>query len=230
MNTLSVVMPAYNEADNLPVVVPQVVAVARTACPEGFEIVVVDDGSTDGTGAVLRELSGRFPELRIVTHERNRGLTGALRTGFYAAAKRWVIFIPADGQCPAEQIADFVRAAPGADLVLSCYHHRPDGVVRAAMSRGLRLLLWATLGFADRMEGPYLFRRGVLDEMELVAERSAGSIGFEIAAKVRAKGGVVRSITIHCAPRLSGKSKVANARSVVEYLDEIARIRRSMRK
>jgi glycosyltransferase involved in cell wall biosynthesis len=223
-------MPAYNEAANLPVVAPQVIDVCRAACgADGFELVVVDDGSTDDTPLVAADLT-KDRSVRVVTHEQNRGLTAALRTGFYAARGEFVIFIPADGQSPPSEIPRFLAAARGHDMVLSTYTNRPDGISRKVMSFGLRLLLRAALGFNQRLEGPYLFRRDLLDRMELVAQRSAGSIGFEIAAKAQAAGARITSIDMACAPRLSGQSKVANARNIAQYLREIVEIRRSMKK
>lgn len=228
---LSVVMPAYNEAANLPLVVPQVMDVCRRACgAEGFELVIVDDGSTDATPETAAALAAAHPEVRVLTHERNGGLTAALRTGFFAAKGEYVIFIPADGQSPPDEIPRFLAAARGHDMVLSRYTNLPHGIRRAVMSRGLRVLLRLAIGFGDRLEGPYLFRRDLLDRMTLVAQKSAGSIGFEIAAKARATGGRLTSIDVACAPRLSGASKVANMRNITEYLREIAEIRRSMKK
>jgi glycosyltransferase involved in cell wall biosynthesis len=228
---LSVVMPAYNEAPNLPLVAPQVVEVCRRACSmAGFELVIVDDGSTDATPQAAAAMAAAHPEIRVLTHERNGGLTAALRTGFFAARGEYVLFIPADGQSPPDEIPRFLAAAEGHDLVLSRYTNLPHGIGRAVMSRGLRVLLRLAIGFGDRLEGPYLFRRDLLDRMNLVAQKSAGSIGFEIAAKARAAGRRITSIEVACAPRLGGSSKVANARNIAEYLKEIAAIRRSMKR
>src|SRR5262249_46884530 len=147
-----------------------------------FEILVVDDGSKDGCAEALAPA----PEVRVVKHEVNRGLTQALRTGFFAARQELVTWAPADGQVPAAEIGKLLAAWKGHDLVLSTYRQRPDGVVRIVMSRTLRLMLRATTGLRDRLEGTYLFRRAFLDEIEIVARAAAGSIGFEIAAKARA--------------------------------------------
>jgi dolichol-phosphate mannosyltransferase len=223
--SLSIVVPFYNERDNLPRVVGELLAFVRASCARA-EIVTVDDGSQDGSAATLP----KAPELRRVTHVRNRGLTQALRSGFHAASGDYVTWVPADGQIPIESLARLLDAWRGEDLVLSTYRRRPDGVWRLAMSRGLRLLVRATTGLSDRLEGVYLFRRALLDEMELVARASAGSIGFEIAAKIRALGGSVTSTEIECAPRLSGRSKVANARNIRAYLGELWRIGRSVRR
>jgi hypothetical protein len=77
-------------------------------------------------------------------------------------------------------------------------------------------------------DGPYLFRRRVLDQVELVARRSAGGIGFELAAKAHRLGLSIGTVEIECLPRRSGSSKVLGVRAVADYLAELWRIRRSM--
>jgi dolichol-phosphate mannosyltransferase len=222
---LTVVVPFYNERDNLPRVVGELLAHLRTACAR-FEILAIDDGSSDGSASVLPAA----PELRCIAHARNQGLTAALRSGFFGAAHDFVTWVPADGQIPAVELGKLLAIWDDHDLVLSTYRHRPDGVWRDFMSRSLRLVLWLAIGLRDRLEGTYLFRRALLDELGLVARTSAGSIGFEIGAKIRARGLRVTSTEIECAPRLSGRSKVANARNVLATLDDVWRIRRSMRR
>jgi dolichol-phosphate mannosyltransferase len=224
--SLTIVIPAYNERDNLPRVVGDALTFARASC-RACELLVVDDGSTDGSDAVLRALAA--PELRVIRHEQNAGLTAALRTGFFGATNEFVTWIPADGQIPLVELAKILDAWRDHDLVLSTYRRRDDGLARAVLSRGLRLLLRATTGLVDRLEGVYLFRRALLDELDLVAARSAGAIGFEIAVKARHLGKHIGSTEIECAPRLSGRSKVANARNVAQSFAELWRIRRSVR-
>ena len=231
--SLTIVIPAFNERDNLPRVVGAALAFGRASC-RTFEVLVVDDGSSDGSAAVLAELARGAnergaDELRVVTHERNRGLTAALRTGFAGATQEFVTWVPADGQIPLPELGKILDAWNGHDLVLSTYRQRPDGVVRLVMSRGLRLVLRVVAGLRDRLEGVYLFRRALLDELQLVSDRSAGSVGFEIAVKARALGKRIGTTEIECAPRLSGTSKVANARNIAQSVGELWRIRRSLR-
>ena len=224
--SLTIVIPAYNERANLPRVVGDALAFARSSC-RACEVLVVDDGSSDGSADVLQTLAA--PELRIIRHDRNAGLTAALRSGFFGAAHDFVTWIPADGQIALSELTKILDAWRDHDLVLSTYRRRDDGLWRTVMSRGLRLLLRATTGLRDRLEGVYLFRRAMLDELDLVAARSAGAIGFEIAVKARHLGKRIASTEIECAPRLSGQSKVANARSVAQSFAELWRIRRSLR-
>jgi glycosyltransferase involved in cell wall biosynthesis len=225
--SLTIVIPAYNERDNLGRVVSDALIFGRAACSR-FELLVIDDGSSDGSETLLATIAAGAPEVRVIRHERNRGLTAALRTGFFGAAHDFVTWIPADGQIPPVELGKILRAWDGHDLVLSTYRHRPDGLRRAVMSRTLRLMLFAVTGLRDRLEGVYLFRRALLDEMALVSDRSAGSIGFEIAVKMRRLDKRVATTEIECAPRLSGRSKVANARNIVQSLGELWRIRRSV--
>jgi glycosyltransferase involved in cell wall biosynthesis len=218
-----VVIPAYNERENLPVVLAETVDYLARAAPSA-RLLVVDDGSTDGTADVVVEGA----RVRLLRHPDNRGLTATLRTGFYAADTEFVTWIPADGQIPPGELGKILDAWRGQDLMLSTYRQRPDGLVRAAMSRTLRLLLRLSIGFRDRLEGTYLFRRSLLDTFPVVARVSAGSIGFEIGAKARRAGRSIGSAEIECRPRLSGASKVANLRNITATLGELWRIRRSM--
>jgi dolichol-phosphate mannosyltransferase len=217
-------VPAYNERENLPRVVDELLGWLRTHARD-FEVLIVDDGSSDGTFDVIP----REPGVRVIRHERNQGLTAALRTGLYAAAKEFVTWVPADGQIPAAELGKILAAWSGEDLVLSTYRERADNWRRKLMSRTLRVLMWLLIGLEDRLEGVYLVRRALLEELALVSRTSAGSIGFEIAAKIRARKLRITSTEIECAPRLSGTSKVANARNVTAYLAELWRIRRSMK-
>ena len=226
--TVTIVIPAWNEAENLPAVLDEAIAFAAAQCRDG-RILVIDDGSTDDTPRILADYAQRHADrLRVVTHERNRGLTAALRTGFFGADTEYVTWVPADGQIPLVELGKILAACTGEDLVLSTYRRRPDGVVRMVMSKTVRILMQAATGLVDRIEGPYLFRRDLLDQLHLVSRTSAGSIGLEIAVKARVAKKRIASTEIECAPRRSGHSKVANLRNIVSYLGEVWRIRRSL--
>lgn len=228
--SLSIVVPCYNERENLPGVLSELAESVRAAVARGtvarFEIVVVDDGSTDGSTDDLRRIA--VPEARVVRHEKNQGLTAALRTGFSAATLELVTWVPADGQIPAAAIDTLLAARGDAALVLSTYTNRPDGLVRAIMSRTARLFVWALIGFHGKLEGIYLFRRDLLSTLDLVSTRSAGIVAFELAAKVQRSGAGIATCVIDCLPRRSGHSKVADARNVVTFISELVRIRASL--
>ena len=225
--SVSIVVPCFNERDNLPSVLDELLRWARDAVARelvsGFEIVVVDDGSSDGSTATL----AKEPELRVVRHATNKGLSAALRTGFASARQELVTWVPADGQIRAVAIEALLRARHDDAMVISTYSHRPDGWWRALMSTTARLLVRGIIGFGGRLEGIYLFRRSLLDEIDLVSTRSAGIEAFELAAKVQRLGGRIATTEIDCLPRMSGRSKVADARNIATFIADLARIRAS---
>jgi glycosyltransferase involved in cell wall biosynthesis len=100
---VSVLVPAKDEAENLPEFVRQAAA-ALTPAGFGFEVIVIDDGSTDATAAVLADLKARHPWLRSVSHRRQSGIADALRSGADAAHGHVLVFYPADLQYKPEDI------------------------------------------------------------------------------------------------------------------------------
>lgn len=110
LRTLSIAAPAYNEAEVIEAFVEGWHEQLRSRNLESFEIVVCNDGSRDATGALLRELSLRFPELRTVTHARNRGGGVAMASAIAETRCDWVLLTDADGQFPPENLDAFERA------------------------------------------------------------------------------------------------------------------------
>jgi glycosyltransferase involved in cell wall biosynthesis len=131
---LSVVVPAYNEAESLR---PLVEALRRSldGLGEAYELLVVDDGSTDGTRAVLDELAPRHPCLRVLRLVRNAGQSAAFLAGFDAAAGEVVVTLDADLQNDPADIPRLLAALPGHDAVLGVRATRRDDAVRRLSSR-----------------------------------------------------------------------------------------------
>jgi len=94
---LSLILPCYNEKDNLKPVVESAFKILKEIARE-FEIIIVDDGSTDGTGVLAEELVNTYPQVRLVQHPKNLGYGSALRSGFKKAKYRWLFFTDADQQ------------------------------------------------------------------------------------------------------------------------------------
>jgi glycosyltransferase involved in cell wall biosynthesis len=119
MADLTIVIPAYNEADGIGPVLTQL-AEAMAASGIDHEIVVVDDGSTDGTGRAAQALLGKVPALRVIEHPENRGYGAALKTGILAASAPVVGITDADGTYPNERLPDLHRTllARRADMVV----------------------------------------------------------------------------------------------------------------
>lgn len=142
---LSIVLPCFNEELNIERTVFDVAEWLKTKS-DAWEIVVVNDGSLDGTAAVLSRLTARLPELRIVRHERNRGYGAAVRSGCDAAQGEIIGFMDSDGQF---QAADFDRLLPHLTeyaFVTGRRRKRADPPLRRLNAKLFGLLAWAVLG------------------------------------------------------------------------------------
>src|SRR4029079_2664626 len=104
---LTIAIPAYDEVANLGRAVDEARAAATRVAPGDTEILVVDDGSRDGTGAVADGLVAAFPEVRVVRHQTNRRVSGAMTTCFREARGDWIFLAPADGQTPLSELLGF---------------------------------------------------------------------------------------------------------------------------
>lgn len=114
--TFSVVVPCYNEE----AAIEDTVELIHESIKErlGYEIVVVDDGSTDETSAILQNISGRYHNLKIINHHRNRGYGAALKTGIRAARGEYMVITDADGTYPNHRIGEFVELCQDHDMVV----------------------------------------------------------------------------------------------------------------
>lgn len=212
---VSVVVPAYNEAGNVGEVV-EAVAQAFAALGVDGELVLVDDGSTDGTAEEAAAAAQRHPFVRVLTHRRNMGLTEALETGFRAARGEVVMLLPADMESdPREDIPKLLaKLEEGYDVVAGWRQGRRDGKVLAsriynAVSR------WLFHVQAHDMNWIKAFRREVVEDL-LPLRSDWHRFVLMIAAS---KGYRVGEVRVNYYPRRRGQSKFGFLRIPVSFLD-----------
>ena len=215
---LSVLIPARDEAENISEVIQRT---ARSFAALGLdddaaELVLVDDGSRDGTGAIVEGLQERYPFLRVLRHRRNLGLTAALRTGFDAVRGEMVLFLPADLESdPEADIPALVgKLEEGYDVVAGWRQGRDDGKVFAsgiynAVSRGLFGLEIHDMNW---IKG---FRREVIETLPPLRSDWHRFI-LHIAAH---QGYSITEVPVTWHPRRAGRSKFGLTRIPVSLLD-----------
>ena len=236
---LSIVIPAFNEGKNVETVVAHTAATLDGDGLRGlYELVIVDDGSRDDTGAIADELARRNTFVRVVHHDVNRGFGAAQISGIRAARGEWVPVLPGDGEVRAEQALRLYHAIGDADLGLSERRSETAAVAEAVRPLHRRILTWGgnlllrvVFGFdLTGMEGIYLVRRDRVQALPLTA--STGYVSMEIVLHSRRERWTVRRSVIYISPRISGSSKVANLRTVARVaLDMLAlRVRTTFRR
>jgi glycosyltransferase involved in cell wall biosynthesis len=222
---ISVVVMAYDEAQTLPAMVEDLREVAERM-QRSYEILIVDDGSSDGTGAVADQLAAREPEVATVHHESNLGLGGVYRTGFSVARGRYLTFFPADGQFPASIVAQFVPMMEDHDMVLGYIEERPSTLTARALSWVERALYRVLFGSFPRFQGIFMVRRSLLDRIELCSSGRGWGIVMELVLKTSRGGYRTVSVPTEIRPRTSGRSKVRNLRTIWANLKQLLTIRR----
>lgn len=213
-----VVIPTYNEADNL----AWIVARLRAAQP-AIDVLVVDDGSPDGTGAIADELAAQDPAVRVVHRVVKAGLGAAYLHGFQVALDAGYDVIgemDADGSHQPEQLAGMIDALRGgADLVIGS-RWVPGGAIvnwplrRELLSRGGNLYVRLLLGIKvrDATAGYRLFRRTALEKIDLESVESTGYVfQTDMVARTLAAGLSVREVPIEFVERVRGDSKMSGA-------------------
>jgi len=226
MPGISLVLPAYNEAENLEAVVAEATP-ALQAVTDDLEIIVVDDGSRDGTAEVVRRLMAGNPYLRLVQHPVNRGFGAAVFSGFTNATKDWIFYTDADRQFVLSELERFVPLMDRADLIAGYRAPRRDPFLRVLYGQGWSMLCTLLFGYTVRDVdcGFKLFRREIIQELAPhIASRGAT---FSIEWLVRAKRAGYRFVELPVThrPRLAGKQTGANLKVITRAFRELLRFR-----
>lgn len=227
--SISIVIPMYDEEETI----EHALACAVEALAGlDFEIVVVDDASTDRSPELVRRISRTDPRIRMISHERNRKLGGSLRTGFAAVSRDLVLYMDADLPFDPNEIPRAIRAmdVTRADMIAGYRIDRTvEGARRAIYSYAYNGLIGALFGWPHRdINFSFkLMRREVLDAMEL---RSEGSlIDAEIIVKAKNLGFTIQQLGLDYFPRTRGRSHLAGVGVILTILRELVRLYPEMR-
>jgi glycosyltransferase involved in cell wall biosynthesis len=224
---LSFFFPALNEEDNVAPIVEE----ALTVLPrftDDVEITVVDDGSTDRTGAIADELARKDGRVRVIHHGTRRGYGGAVRSGLMAATKPWVFFTDGDRQFALEDLDRLIQAADGADAVVGYRIKRADPARRLFVAwvynRLIRLLFGG--GWRDVDCAFKLFRHDVFVRVPLERVRSNGAFfSPELLITLRRAGVRVRQVGVRHFPRTAHEPKGASPRVILRAIRDLLRLR-----
>jgi glycosyltransferase involved in cell wall biosynthesis len=224
---VSIVLPAYNEEANLRRALAEVRASAERLLT-AHEIIVVDDGSTDATGRIARDVAASDPRVRVIGHERNRGYGEALRTGFLASRLDFVFFTDADLQFDIAELERFLPYAGTVDVVVGYRLNRQDPPARRLMAYAwnmlVRVLFYVPARDIDCV--CKLFDRRALREIDI--ESVGAMVNTELMVKLGRAGASVVEVGVTHRPRSAGEARGASPAVIAIALREVLRMRRRL--
>ena len=209
---LSVFFPAYNDAGTIASLALVAHMTARELTDD-YEVIVVEDGSPDHTGALLDEMAKSFAWLKVVHHEKNRGYGGALRTGFETASRDLVFYTDGDAQYdPAEMAVLWEAFNENVDLVNGYKISRSDPLHRIVIGRIYHHTVKLLFGLQVRdVDCDFrLMRRSIFDRVML--EKNSGVICLEMMKKIQDAGFRIAEVPVHHYHRAYGRSQFFNFR------------------
>ena len=217
---LTVVIPACNEELNLPSTISQVVGrLELLGC--AFEIIVVDDGSTDGTPGVVGTLADKDTRIRLAANRENLGIARTFARGVGLARGEWVILIPADLAMDPDQIEDFLEASKSADIVLGIRSDRRDSSPLRRLVSEVNILLIKILFRMRQRQFNFvtMYRRAIFRRFDV----NSSSVFFhaEILIKARDAGFRISELEVRYVPRTHGKTSTSHPRVALATLREM---------
>jgi glycosyltransferase involved in cell wall biosynthesis len=222
--TLSIFFPALNDAGTIGSMVIRAVQAASTLTPD-YEVIVVNDGSTDATAQIAEELARTYPHVRVVHHGRTRGYGAALQTGFRSASKDFVFYTDGDAQYdPSEITALWARMAPDVDVVNGYKISRSDPLHRVVIGRLYHHIVSVLFGLEVRdVDCDFrLIRRSVFDRVSL--EKTSGVICLEMMKKIQDCGFRIVEVPVHHYHRVHGRSQFFNFTRVARTGFDVLRL------
>lgn len=227
--SLSVFFPCYNEQANIERVTMQALDVLKNATDD-YELILVDDGSQDGTAQKADKLAAENKFVKVVHHPTNLGYGAALQSGFKAATKELVFYTDGDGQFDIGEMPPLLELMDQYDIV-SCYRiNRQDNLIRK-----INAWCWTTLVnllFLMRIRDIdcafKLYKRKIFDDIEMSS--TGALIDTEILARAIRKGYRVTQRGVHHYPRTAGAQTGANIKVVLRAFIELFRLYGKIRK
>ena len=220
---LSVIMPAYNEAGNVEIVISKAISYLDNFA-EHYEIIMINDGSTDDTGKIIKRLAESNPKIHPIHHPQNQGYGAAVRSGFREARMDYIFLTDADGQFDFQELTEVFPHLTESDFIIGYRLTRQD-----AYYRKINTYLWNVLCriiFRTRVKDIdcafKLFKRQILDSIELKA--NGAMVSTELLIKARKAGFKIVEMGVHHYPRLTGKASGANPRVVYRAFKEIIQL------
>lgn len=224
---LSVFFPTYNEEGNIKSTVTKAKDILLKYV-ENWEILIVNDGSTDRTKEISEELSKEDGRIRVISHEVNRGYGASLKSGFYNCQYPWIVFTDSDGQFDFSEINLFFekQRETDADLVIGYYKKRKVSKFKIITSRMWEIAVMILFGLHvhDIDCGFKLVSKKVIDKIPKLESERGAFISSEFLIKAKKSGFKIVEIPITHLPRLRGKGTGRNIKVIIQSFVDLLKL------
>jgi len=220
LSSLSIFFPVYNDAYGIPYLIVKIYSILPQIADK-FEVILVNDGSTDETEEIALYLKKQYLNLKVVSHKKNRGYGDALQTGFKHARYDWVFYTDGDLQYNPQEIAKLVnKVSPKVDVVNGYKIKRHDPLIRIVMGTLYSKILhfMYKLPIRDVDCDFRLIRKAVLEKIELTS--NSGFICLELVEKLAFEGAKFREVPIHHYNRIFGRSQFFKPSNLLKTFQE----------
>lgn len=227
LKELSVFFPCYNEEANIANTVKKALPVIKEIA-EKWEILIINDGSKDKTGQVATELQRQIPNLKIITHNPNRGYGAALKSGFYGAKYEWIVFTDADGQFDFKDIKRLIQKQQqtSADIVIGHYLDRKVPFVRIWGSKLWEMAVFLLFGLRvkDIDCGFKLVSKKVIDTIPKLEAERGPFITSEFLIKAKSCHFTIAQTGVHHFRRLAGEATGSKLNVIISGFKDLFRL------
>lgn len=218
--SLSLVLPAYNEEENIRIVVEEALAVLPQYA-DVFEIVPVNDGSTDKTGEILEELARLDDRVRPVSYTKNKGYGGAVTSGFMATRYEYAMYMDSDRQFDINELSLLSPFVGKFDIVSGFRMERNDPLIRRVNAEIFNIVVRILFGvhMRDLDCGFKVFRGDQVRSLDLIS--TGALIDCEMQAKLRRQGATLMQVGVHHYPRVAGTPTGGDIRVILKAMRDI---------
>ena len=217
---LSIFFPFWNEEKNIEAVVKRAIPVAEKVADK-WEIIMVDDGSSDKTLEIAQKLAKKNSDLRVVSHNPNRGYGAALKEGFKSAKYKYVVFNDGDGQFDFSEVTKFIEKIEGVDIVIGYRKKRIDHPFRHLLMNLLKVwdFIFFHFYFRDIDCGFKLFKKEAINKISPLKSEGA-MITTEILARAKSAKLKIAQVEVNHYPRKFGSETGGNPRVIIRAILE----------
>lgn len=227
IDKLSVFLPIYNEEATVQKVILATKNVLQEVAEE-WELIIVNDGSTDNSPELIRELAESEKGIRVVTHMVNEGYGASITSGLYESKFPWISFIDSDGQFDFAEISNFIdkQKDSEADLVIGYYKKRQVSTFKIITSKLWELTVFALFGLKVRDIdcGFKLISKKVIDTIPPLESKRGAFISSELLIKSKKAGYTIAQVPVTHYPRTKGVGTGRNLDVIIKSFMDLLRL------